>query len=300
LSTNREFSIPLHNGWNIISNPFDIDIAWSSVQQLNEITQMLHRWNGQFQESAVFASARTGEAFYFFNEADLSELRLPYQPASVSSSQIQRPAGLRLSTVAEGDTLSDLHLGYHPDADNRHDRLDQIAPPRAFQKASLFAIRPELPRANRKRALIEEYLPADAPGYRYELTLAAPVDQPLQIVANGLENFPPYYQIILFDKTLAKRYDLKNKGSVSLSPASKEQDFVLLIGDDAYINQEQTGIVPSSMILLPNYPNPFIEETTIEFAIPEPAPVRLVVYDALGRKIRVLAAGSREAGPGSF
>jgi hypothetical protein len=44
------------------------------------------------------------------------------------------------------------------------------------------------------------------------------------------------------------------------------------------------------------YPNPFNAQTTIQYAIPTAADVRLVVYDVQGREITVLASGRHEAG----
>ena len=54
--------------------------------------------------------------------------------------------------------------------------------------------------------------------------------------------------------------------------------------------------VPSEYVLEGNYPNPFNPQTTIRFGVPASAVVRLVVYDVLGRQVRVLVEGMREAG----
>ena len=53
---------------------------------------------------------------------------------------------------------------------------------------------------------------------------------------------------------------------------------------------------PKAYVLENNYPNSFNPQTTIRFSVPEAAPVRLVVYDVLGRQVRVLVDGTREAG----
>ena len=54
--------------------------------------------------------------------------------------------------------------------------------------------------------------------------------------------------------------------------------------------------VPAGYVLESNYPNPFNPQTTIRFGMPESAQVRLVVFDVLGRQVRVLVDGVREAG----
>ncbi|MEM8486937.1 MAG: T9SS type A sorting domain-containing protein [Bacteroidota bacterium] len=48
--------------------------------------------------------------------------------------------------------------------------------------------------------------------------------------------------------------------------------------------------------LLPNYPNPFNPVTAIRFSLPEAAPVRLEVFDMLGRSVKVLVDATLDGG----
>jgi hypothetical protein len=54
--------------------------------------------------------------------------------------------------------------------------------------------------------------------------------------------------------------------------------------------------LPVEFALHPNYPNPFNPVTTIRYDLPEPARVRIVVYDLLGRQVKTLLNGARETG----
>lgn len=54
--------------------------------------------------------------------------------------------------------------------------------------------------------------------------------------------------------------------------------------------------LPERVRLYQNYPNPFNPSTTIRFALPERAFVRLAVYDVLGREVAKLFDGTKEAG----
>ena len=54
---------------------------------------------------------------------------------------------------------------------------------------------------------------------------------------------------------------------------------------------EQAAGVPAAFQLLGNWPNPFNANTTIAFDVSGTVPVHLVVYDVLGRRVRVLHSG---------
>lgn len=49
---------------------------------------------------------------------------------------------------------------------------------------------------------------------------------------------------------------------------------------------------PHSFSLYQNYPNPFREQTTIQYSLATPSPVELTVYDMLGRRVETLVSSS--------
>ncbi len=66
-------------------------------------------------------------------------------------------------------------------------------------------------------------------------------------------------------------------------------------GDEA--EAAASGVaLPTEPALYPAYPNPFTATTTLRYNLSQPGPVRLAVYDALGRRVAVLVDETREPG----
>jgi len=56
------------------------------------------------------------------------------------------------------------------------------------------------------------------------------------------------------------------------------------------------SIIPEEYALFQNDPNPFNPETFIEYAVPEDAHVRLVIYNVMGQRVSTLVDGFRSVG----
>ncbi|MDP6629142.1 MAG: T9SS type A sorting domain-containing protein [Candidatus Marinimicrobia bacterium] len=60
----------------------------------------------------------------------------------------------------------------------------------------------------------------------------------------------------------------------------------LLAGES--LQTDEIKIIPAHLTLYPAYPNPFNPLTQIQYDLPEQTHVSLVIYDLLGREIRML------------
>ncbi len=75
-------------------------------------------------------------------------------------------------------------------------------------------------------------------------------------------------------------------------------------GDDVYVVETTMPIqvsleeepLPASFTLQQAYPNPFRNRTTISYSMQQPEPVRVALYDALGRIVKSIDEGMRPAG----
>lgn len=298
LATDGTYAIDLHAGWNIISNPFDADVSWAAVQAANDITQALWSWNGSFSEATTLASAHNGEAYYFLNDQGLDQLTLPYPgapsdlPAAVSAAQAPSES-LTITAFQHGKRMSAVQAGVAAQGANGRDALDQFAPPGYFEGATLQLINPIVDETY--TALAAEYRAAGQEGYTFDLSLQAEPGRVVQLNADGLAAFEGQ-DVVFVDPATGRAYDLRAHSTVKLRPATEQMVLKLLIGSSAFVNRVQSAIVPTTLQLLPNYPNPFRARTTLEFTLPKRRDVRLVVYDVLGRRVRTLVDRSYDAG----
>ncbi len=297
LADEGTYAIDVHDGWNIVSNPLDVEVSWGAVQAANEVTQALWAWDGGFSEASAFASAKGGQAYYFLNEQGLDALTIPYpgapgQPTTAPKST-EALASLTLTAHRDGEPVAQVRAGVAPDAAASRDPYDQFAPPGYFESAHLRLVNDEVDPTYTE--LAAEYRAAGRAGYTFDLTLASDDAATIQLQTEGLEAFPDR-QVLLINPKTARTYDLHARAAVTLRPESASMPLKLVIGDEAYAENAAADIVPDALALRPNYPNPFHEQTTLEYALPEQQDVRLVIYDVLGRRIRTLVATEQRPG----
>lgn len=303
LNADGTYGVNLHNGWRIISNPFEKDIPWAAIQAANGVSQSLWRFqNGSFSQVQSFESASGGEAFYFLNDQGLSELAVPFflpgggsQAAfaekSAASSESQ---ALTLTAFQEDTRVSSIEVGLAESASEGRDQFDQFAPPAHFQSTTLRLTSDEV-QSKYASGLAVEYRPIAAEGQRFNLTLDAEPGESITLEASGLSAFADR-EVKLIRESNSMSYDLHETSTVTVTPESENTDYVLLLGSADYVDSEQSEVVPDEVKLLPNYPNPFQGQTTLRFTLPEQQEVRLVIYDVLGRAVRTLVNEQKQSG----
>jgi len=149
--------------------------------------------------------------------------------------------------------------------------------------------------------------------------------------AERLRHVPASWEVTLIDRTAGVPVDLREQSSyefarreAAASPSiSREDDsgqavplarrrstssdssetradrrarFALRIAPAGAVGTDRAPEPPEAFALAGNAPNPFRQATTIRYELPRAAEVRLAVYDALGRRVRVLVDRKQEAG----
>ena len=83
--------------------------------------------------------------------------------------------------------------------------------------------------------------------------------------------------------------------SVELSNGENHYDVAITLSSTSTIVDESTSL-PTDFSLAQNYPNPFNPTTSIQFALPMEAQINLSVFNILGKEVKLLETGYKQAG----
>ncbi len=295
--------IPLRSDWNVISNPTDRDVSWARVQaQTPDTLQTIWDFDGSFSQADTFRSARTGRAYYFFNDNDERDtLAIPY-PGDSSTKTAPRKTGsdaplLTLTaTHANQTAASSVQVGLDEHASVGMGPEDLMAPPGQFEPIHLRLAAPGPTDAERSRFLMTDLRPpaADGGGHTFDVTLRSRVEGRIQLTTEHTEALRNR-SLALLHPSASATYDLHERTSVSIEPEGQTTDLKVAIGTADYVEEKASDVLPNKATLAAR-PNPMHEQGTLTYALPAASEVTLRIYDVLGREVALLEQGRKKAG----
>jgi len=286
-------ALPLHAGWNLITNPLPQSRTWAEVQVANGgLSEMLFAFNGAFVSSTDF-KPYTG--YYLFNGDGRQKLRVPYIPgASPLPKQPADPVGWRLALDLRSGTYVDrtAALGVSGDASDDLDRYDHRRPRAMGDIPSIEFRHPEW----------DVHYPTFATDVRapfverelWHFHVLSKQREPLAISWLGSGNLPA--GLFLIDENSARVVDLSRETVYVFTPAMDRSPFTVVAGTPQSLAEILADVMPHEFALGANFPNPFNPSTTIPVAVPATADVRLWIFNILGEEVRTLHDGPLAAG----
>ncbi|HTS00658.1 MAG TPA: FlgD immunoglobulin-like domain containing protein, partial [Bacteroidota bacterium] len=333
LDTTRSVAIPLHQGWNLIGNPFTTPVSWSWVQAVNGPGPIAVPWsyNGTFQQATTLLPY---QGYLFDNTNSLTVLRIPFgrtlgkvpaaagelgmgpvitggSPSSPApggqSPASQAPAGEKRTgipatgdwhigiTLTSGNTIDrSASIGVSPDAKEGRDPLDLRMPRGVGTIPGVFFTRPGWDRDG--SVFAADVRPEISSLECWPADVRAPVGQTAVLSFSGIENVPGAFGVMLIDDEADRTADLRKSPSYTFTPGVPVSRFRIVVGTPESLQGVLQDVAPKDFALEKNFPNPFNPSTTITVDIPRTSTVSLTIYSILGAEVETLYSGQIDAG----
>ena len=303
LNSDQEVFVPLHSGWNIVTNPFTSPIQWSKIQSVNGITALIYGFDGAFSPATSFDPY---VGYYLFNGSPnptLSGLRVPYNSIFTKMDQTATSGSkgwrLGVSVTTGAEVIKGVEIGVEPDARTGLDAHDERVPRGVGKTAEVVLQREEWDKDY--PSFMSDIRPAVIGAEKWKITVrrsqkANANGQKCVVHVGGVANVPAQYDVYLVDTESRRSVDLRKQSSYDYDPPEDESGFMIVVGDRILIRDDLSSILPTKIEVGPNYPNPFNPETVIPITLTEGMRVTVKIYDILGREVRMLHDGWMEQG----
>jgi photosystem II stability/assembly factor-like uncharacterized protein len=296
LNADYEAEIDLHTGWNLITNPFLLNVDWVAVQNENMISNPIIEYTGAiglWQDRTVM---QPFVGYYFYYGGNPIKLRIPYS-ARIGKPAVARPVidwQVTIKTAAEGIEDHFTRFGVAESASNDLDELD-FRKPRAIEDlAGACFYRPEW----------DQDYPVFATDIRkpitdsevWEFKVNAIPQKTVKLTFTDLDQIPAVLAVYLVDKAYSRCIDLRNQVDYDFVAITKESQFEVVVGTESAIRDRLSTIIPHEYALGKNFPNPFNPVTTIPVSLPKDTRISLRIYNLLGQQISDLYNGTLPVG----
>ncbi len=298
--------IPLHTGWNIISNPTTLTIPWPKVQSVNGgIGDSIWTYDGS--SMFVVQSFEPYVGYYYQNKSGLKSLAIPGGTALTKPgvAMAATDSGWSVGMMLErGGTIVDRStwFGVAPDAQVGCDRHDFLKPRSIAPSSQLVFDRPQWDSTAPNFAC--DIRPRITRIESWEFNAVTPDPSTRKathtIRFNGINGVPGSYSVYLIDQAREVYQDLRKKDSYQFAPVGPVSKFTVIIGTESDVQNRLEQVGPKEFSLDQNYPNPFNPSTTIALTVPVKANISVSIYNILGERVKVINDGVLEPGKHFF
>ena len=298
LNANDEAVISIHDGWNIITNPFDQQINWAAIQAYNDtLNESIHAFNGSFSTAAALAPYF---GYYFYNDPNDNRtgIRIPFSYTYTNPTNIPNPEPvawkIKINLTIGENSDEPVYLGIANNAGDKLDKFDMRKPRAISRNSSIYFERPGW--TNNYNIFSTDIRKNSGELQIWDFNVYSQIRDEASLNFENVLEVPEQLEVYLVDLERASYFDLRKNQVYSFIPVKDISRFQVIIGKPEQIISQLNSTLPTEFTLGNNYPNPFNPTTLIPFSIPEASQVKLIVYNILGQQVKVLYDGIIEPG----
>jgi len=298
LNPTQDVGIPLHFGWNLITNPLTTSIAWSMIKSANNLVEPIWTFNGSFSQASNFDPY---VGYYFFNATNLDTLKIPYSLYSsvsiVPIGEISKNANWQVKISFSSDVFIDeaTWFGIYNEANFGLDRFDFRKPRLIATTPTVFFCRPNWDADYSSFAT--DIRPEIKELESWDFQVRMNQRKTSQLSFYGIRQIPTQFEVYLIDEGRTKKINLREDSLYHFTHVGEISNFCVVVGKKEAVQEKLNSVaLPIVFTLGPNYPNPFNSSTTIPVSMPFALEIKLKIYNILGEEVRTIYNGSLEAG----
>ena len=313
-SADNPYTISLRSGWNLIGNPYNFNIDWTSVLAHN-VTEgiisagdvgsirLFNAGSGFTADGASSVLARFRGAFVFSNVS--ASLQIPLSARTSASGRTgtfgQKPILtedidseewlLSFALQAGGRSTQFNAIGMHPSASAEMDRYDDLSLPWPGRRHELYSLHSGLPFEKFSRDVV----PSQS-GYTWEFTARSEMpEEYLSLVWEQEAISNARRGLFLYDVTADVLIDMRKTDRYTFANGG-EHRFQMIYGDPENLD---SNLLPRLMGLKNVFPNPGTGTLHVHYSLPQGADsyhVRLYITDLSGRQLMSSESTAQPAG----
>lgn len=287
-SANDMVTIPIQSGWNLIRNPFDEVFRFADA---SKSSSPLLFWNGQgFQTETLL---KTDVFYYWFNDSQKKELELSYFDLIVVNEELEilytddwSSEWFVSTTFPEDSGFGRIEL----EMSNRVVFPEQYEAPLAPFEMNRMAF------SSHKRkddsGLPIKYVFPKPDFSDGNVGIAIPIEWKIPnkntvyavTITDSVSHWPKEAKRYVVNETKGWLFPMKNDG-IQLNDINFDDDWLLVIGNDDYIEEMKETIKPEKPHLFDTFVNWNSQEAFFRYALPTIDYTSLKVHDVYGRNI---------------
>lgn len=302
---NDVFTIELHLGWNIISNPFTNPVRWSDVLEYNEINADLYEYGSMFSlatEMAPFGG------YYFYNDPAIDMVELSIPMGNLQDRRMKKPASMNPEATVNNPKLR--LRGYLSEGEKEREQIASVelvivesitgeeqSPHPSLNNSHYGAVFVTADDRLSMRSFRTDEVVYDREGSEHQLTIKAPVGSTLMLETD-FEDSPAHAAVLLVNPVTNRSHIFMTGDDAVIDVTEPRIDYNMYVGDETFLLEIQGNLIPEQITLENNYPNPFNNQAVIRYALIDnnEIDVRLDVYDILGRRVQTLVNERQSSG----